>query len=96
MHTKIRKPLSYNVLRQDFGSTVALKVLFEDEQEVAVAAYQDGIFPSVIVTLDSFLEDTKENQRMDMYKVSFEQFRGYKIWCCEMVGNEMRVCLSKD
>jgi hypothetical protein len=84
--------LKYKILKNDSDS-VTLSVLFQDE--IAVVAYKESEFPAVLVTRNNFSMDTHSGQKVDFEKIEFTDFPGYKVWCCEVVEDELRVCLAK-
>lgn len=82
------------VCRKSFSDVVAVSVNLECEN-MAVAAYDDSRIPSVLVTYDTFPADTSTNQKMKFKKISFEGFEGYRVWSCEIEGEELKACLVR-
>jgi hypothetical protein len=84
--------IKYQVIKND-SESATLRVLFPDE--IAVVAYKESEFPAVLVTRNNFSRDTYSGQQVDFEKIEFTDFPGYKVWCCEVVEDELRVCLAK-
>lgn len=83
------------VEREVCGKVATVSVVF-DHDDFAVVAYckEDGV-PSIMVTRDTFRRDTSVSQNMDFHKIRLESFKGYDVWCCEILSEEMRICLMK-
>lgn len=64
---------------------VVIEVFFEES--FTVVALGEGLFPSVILEF--------ENSKNKKEKIAFEEFKGFKIWCCESYGESLRICLLK-
>lgn len=58
-------------------SAVAITAPIGDD--LVVVAWEDSKVPGIILS--------------DGSKVSFKQFENHRVWCCEIVGEELRVCL---
>lgn len=77
-----------------FGGVAAVSVDL-GRDDMAVAAYGEGRVPYVLLTSNNFSMDTNSRQQVGFEKVTFDSFEGYKVWCCEIEGGEMRVCLAR-
>lgn len=66
-----------------------------DSDDMVVVAYENFKFPSVIITNETFARDVNSRQEVNFKTVSFESYEGYRIWSCEIVDDEMRVCLVR-
>ena len=84
----------FKTSRESFSDVAVVSVKLGRE-DLTVAAYEDSRIPSILVTRDTFSDDTSENQRMVFTRVSFEEFEGYKVWCCEIDGEELKACLVR-
>lgn len=78
-----------------FGGMAALSVDL-GRDDMAVAAYGEGRVPYVLLTSNNFSLDANSRQQVGFEKIAFDSFEGYKVWCCEIEGSEMRVCLVKS
>jgi hypothetical protein len=83
------------ISRKNFSDVAAVSVRLESET-MAVAAYGDSRIPSIILTQDEFARDSSLSQKMRFKTIFFEEFEGYKIWSCDIDGDEMNVCLVKS
>ena len=61
------------------ASITAVAISAPVADDLVVVAYEDSKIPGVLLS--------------DGSKVVFEDFKNHKVWCCEIVGDEMRVCL---
>lgn len=93
MTTTISKE-EVKVCRKVFADVAAVAVNLGCEN-MAVAAYDDSRMPSVLVTYDTFPADTSTNQNMKFRRISFEGFEGYRVWSCEIEGEELKACLVR-
>lgn len=83
-----------SLVRHSFKHMKAVSLRLETE-DMVVVAYDNSRAPSVILTRDGFSNDTSQNQSIDFTTVSLEGHEGYSIWCCEIVHDELRVCLVR-
>lgn len=81
-------------VRHETPSVVLLTAHVDEDS--AVAAYQETPHPAVILARKTLHRPADENQRMEFEKVEFREHRGYSVWCCEIVDDELRVALSKE
>lgn len=61
------------------ASVTAIAISAPVADDLVVVAYEDSKVPGILLS--------------DGSKVAFEDFKNHKVWCCEIVGDEMRVCL---
>jgi hypothetical protein len=77
-----------------FDKMAAMNVDLERD-DMAIAAYGEGRVPYVLLTSNNFSMDTNSRQQVSFERVTFDSFEGYRVWCCEIEGGEMRVCLVR-
>ena len=94
MTTTLSTERDFKVSKEPFVDVVTVSVNLERE-DMAIAAYNDSGIPSVLITRDTFRNDTSTNQKIEFRSISFKDFHGYRIWCCEIDGNELRACLVR-
>lgn len=82
------------ISRKNFTDVVAISVKLENE-DMTVAAYGDSLVPSVILTSNSFQSEPSSNQRVDFKSIKFRDFEGYRVWCCDIEGDELKVCMVR-
>jgi hypothetical protein len=58
---------------------VAVALAAPVKDDIVVVAYEDSKVPGILLS--------------DGSKVVFEDFKNHRVWCCEIVGEELRVCL---
>lgn len=87
---------NFSIVGREVCGRVATVSVMLDHEDIAVVAYckEEGV-PSIMVTRDKFEKDTAISQKMDFHKIRLEKFKGYDVWCCEIIGEEMRICLMK-
>lgn len=83
-----------SISRSSFEDVVTVSVDLGCE-DMAIAAYNDSGTPSVLITRDKFQNDTSTNQKIEFRTIYFKDFRGYRVWCCEINGDELRACLVR-
>lgn len=74
---------------------VAMELIIRND-DLAIAAFGDGIAPSLIMTENSFKFPTNTSQRKAFLKISFPELMGFKIWSCDMSGDTLKICLLKS
>jgi len=94
MTTTLSTERDFKVSRKPFEDVVTVSVNLGCE-DMTIAAYSDSEAPSVLITRDTFKNDTSTNQKIEFRNISFEEFHGYKVWCCEILEDELRACLVR-
>ena len=84
----------FRICAGSFSEISAVSVELEGDN-VAVAAYEDSRIPSIIITERNLSRSAEERQEMNFKRICFKGFEGYRVWCCEVEGNEMKVCLVR-
>ena len=74
---------------------VAMELTVENEN-LTVAAFGDGIVPSIILTSDSFVFPTHMSQVKPFFKISFPELKGFKVWSCDMSSDSMKLCFVRS
>lgn len=77
-----------------FDKMAAMNVDLERD-DMAIAAYGEGRVPYVLLTSNNFSMDASSRQQVSFEKITLDSFEGYRVWCCEIDGREMRVCLVR-
>lgn len=90
MKTAVR--CEFLVSRKNFMDVAAVSVRLNSEN-MAIAAYKESRFPSIILTEEEFSRENTDRQEIKFETIEFKDFEGYKIWSCEIDGKEMKVCL---
>lgn len=80
---------------ESFAEVVAVSVKLDNEC-MAIAAYGESRTPSVVLTRETFDKDPSSNQKIEFVSIPFKQFEGYKVWCCEIEGDELKACLVRS
>lgn len=87
------KDFEAKIIRREFKDSELLRVQLKSDDMVLVACNNSRI-PSVMITNDK-ISNAGESQKIEFETISFEDYEGYRIWCCEIVDDEIRVCLVK-
>lgn len=74
---------------------VAMEIVMEND-DLTVAAFGDGIFPSVMLTTNSFNFPTHTSQTKSFFKLSFPELRGFKVWSCDMSSDSLKLCFLRS
>jgi hypothetical protein len=90
-----KEGLSFSRSDRKWSDIATISIIFDNEDVAIVAYSKEDDTPFVMVTKETFANSTNENQSMIFKKIGFREFEGYEIWSCEIVGEEMRVCLVK-
>lgn len=67
---------------------VAMEVVVSNKN-IAVAAFGDGIVPSVILT------DMDTSQTKSFFKLSFPNLKGFKVWSCDISCDSLKLFFIK-
>lgn len=89
-----KKSEELGISRKNFSDVAAVSVRL-DSESMTVAAYGDSRTPSIILTQEEFARDASMSQEMRFKTIYFKGFEGYKIWSCDIDGDEMNVCLVR-
>lgn len=73
---------------------VAMEVVVANKN-IAVAAFGDGIVPSVILTDNSFNLSTDTSQTKSFFKLSFPNLKGFKVWSCDISCDSLKLFFIK-
>jgi hypothetical protein len=75
-------PISIHRKHKDI---VALEVEVENDS-LLIAAYGDGIVPSIILS---------NQETGEFLKIPFPDFEKFKIWSADLNGDSLKVCLTR-
>jgi len=72
-------------IKYRYRNIVAIEIDSVDE-DVVIAAYGDGNFPSLIL---------QNIQTKEIFTITFSEFEGFSIWSADLHADSLKICLVK-